>query len=251
MTEEMLEVPEELIPDSVPRLWGMLVLGTVMALSGGVIGYLIGMKRTKLKYEEILEREIQEAKEFYARRYKAGAFETPEQAAEMLGVEPPEVVETAFRQYRGDVQEPKQDPDVVVNVNVFGTDNTWDIEIEKSKREAQPDEPYVISKEEFQSGTSGYSQGSLSYFVEDDTLIDEQDQPLPDTESTVGEDNLNRFGHGSGDNRVVYIRNDRLEMEWEVVKHEGSYNKHVLGFDDHLEHADRRRPHRPPRRTDE
>ena len=53
---------------------------------------------------------------------------------------------------------------------------------------------------------------------------------IPDADDAVGEMNLHRFGHGSGDNNVVYIRNDRLENDFIVLRSQGEYAKEVLGL---------------------
>jgi hypothetical protein len=37
------------------------------------------------------------------------------------------------------------------------------------------------------------------------------------------------FGHGSGDPNVVYIRNEKLQAEYEVLRDPGSYEIEVLG----------------------
>jgi hypothetical protein len=50
---------------------------------------------------------------------------------------------------------------------------------------------------------------------------------LYDASEIVGQ-NL-RFGHGSKDPNVVYIRNPRLEMEMEILRDPSSYEKEVLG----------------------
>jgi hypothetical protein len=58
----------------------------------------------------------------------------------------------------------------------------------------------------------------------------------------VGDDNL-RFGYGSNDSNMVYVRNPRIEMDMEIVRSQGTYTKEVLGFDDEaeLKHSGRRR----------
>jgi hypothetical protein len=42
------------------------------------------------------------------------------------------------------------------------------------------------------------------------------------------------FGHGSGQEYVVYIRNDERRAEYEVTRVEGRYTIEVLGYE--LEH---------------
>jgi hypothetical protein len=57
--------------------------------------------------------------------------------------------------------------------------------------------------------------------------------PIPDVNATVGDGNLDRFGHRSKDPRVVYIRNEKLGIEYEVCKSDGSYAEEVGGFIKH------------------
>jgi hypothetical protein len=46
----------------------------------------------------------------------------------------------------------------------------------------------------------------------------------------IGEKNLSRFGHGSQDPSVVYVRNDQLELVYEVVRSPQSYSEEVHGI---------------------
>jgi hypothetical protein len=75
-------------------------------------------------------------------------------------------------------------------------------------------------------------------------LTDEVDTIVPDVDATVGVENMLRFGHGSGDPNVVYIRNPKLEADFEVTRSAGKYAKEVLGYDDgeHLQHSRGREP---------
>ncbi len=79
-------------------------------------------------------------------------------------------------------------------------------------------------------------QVSLTYFDGDDVLVDDRDQPVPDPDDSIGEDHLGRFGVGSKDNNIVYVRNDRLELDFEILRSNGKYAQEVLGFIEHSEH---------------
>jgi hypothetical protein len=54
---------------------------------------------------------------------------------------------------------------------------------------------------------------------------------VPDVEEVVGEENMERFGVGSDDNSIVYIRNDKLDVAFEVVLDQRSYAQVVMGAD--------------------
>ena len=56
----------------------------------------------------------------------------------------------------------------------------------------------------------------------------------PTVDELIGLDNL-RFGYGSEDSRVVYIRNEPLDLIISVQLARGSYKKLVLDMDDEPE----------------
>lgn len=254
--EDKLEAIEQVVTvtrNNPALIAGALILGAAV---GGVVGYKIAEKRLVTKFEDILAQEIAEAKEFYSRMNKTDQFSTPEGAVEALV--PPEAVE-AMQQYQGregqvpydkvPPREIKGEPEVVVEnatvvTNVFSDarpdPRDWDYDAELVIRETNPESPYVISFEEYQENEHSHEQATLTYFAGDDTLCDEKSVPIPDTEYSVGDDNLTRFGHGSHDRNVVYIRNERVGMDWEVIRSEGTYQHEVLSQSPReLRHSDR------------
>lgn len=113
--------------------------------------------------------------------------------------------------------------------NIFANSDDWDQEAEEASRTKTA--PYTIHKDEYFSGESGYTQYTFTYYSGDDILVDEKQIPEPiyRHDRVVGE---LRFGHGSGDRNVVYIRNDELAAEYEVIKSEGKYAVEVMGLED-------------------
>ena len=80
-----------------------------------------------------------------------------------------------------------------------------------------------------------FNQVTLTYFEGDEVLSDERDQTVDDVDGLAGEDNLQRFGHGSGDPNVLYIRNEHISLDMEILRSKGKYTHEVLGF---IEHSD-------------
>jgi len=240
--EEVLEVVED-----VEAAKNYVVLGAVVGFGLGVAvgvfaGYKIANAKLQAKYDVMLENEIAEAKAFYARVNKAD-FPTPESAVQVLRPEVADAAE-ALSNYQGNIPEQPEEPDVVVEVevnNVFDTKitDTWDQEEEEKTR--TPDKPYIIHENEYME-ENGFAQQTLTYYAGDKTLADERDEHIPDVDRTVGLENLLHFGHGTGDARTVFIRNERLKLDFEVVLSDGKFAHEVLG----LQHSDgydaRRRP---------
>lgn len=105
----------------------------------------------------------------------------------------------------------------------------WDYHAEKTRR--SPDIPYVIHYDE-RGEFADYTDMTLTYYEADDVLCNERDEIVPpeEREKLVGERNLERFGHGSNDANIVFIRNDSTELEIEVIKSPNSYAEEVHGF---------------------
>lgn len=227
---------------------GHLAIVSAIALGAGAgIAWFAAKRHYTAKFEEVLEQERLEIKAFYAQLHKKDEYATPGDAAEALGTQVvPVAAAKALQEYGSEnlndvaVQvtetvevEVHPEPELIQS-NVFRdreSKQPWDQEGEEAARETlSPGEPYIISAEEFGVNENDYDQKTLTYFAEDDVLVDEKDQPIDQIDMVVGEENLTHFGYGSNDNRIVLIRNDRLGMEFEVVKNEGSYSKLVLGF---------------------
>jgi hypothetical protein len=82
------------------------------------------------------------------------------------------------------------------------------------------DPPFVISQPDYAWGDEGieYQKTTLRYFPAQQTLLDEDEEPIDDVERYVGWRSLNRFGEESGNDDVVYVRNRRLETDFEVER---------------------------------
>lgn len=108
--------------------------------------------------------------------------------------------------------------------HIFGFDRA---EREHPEDDKPEDENiYVISYEDFSDTHKEYEKVSLTYYEEDDTLIDERDELVPCPAGLVG-DALERFGDMSDDENVVYVRNDNFALDFEITKVENGYFERV------------------------
>lgn len=229
-----------------PKL--VVLAGLVGAAAGAAGGYFFAKNKLKSFYEDLAAEEIGEAKRFYANLNKVDV-----ESGDVLS--PMEVLErthpaaaASLREYQGEKVEDletaldeqdeaqiarieervrHQEPEVEVTVNVFD-DPTFDL-VEETKYRTE-DKPYIITHDEYFAAEKDYEQISLTYYEQDDTLTDESDKPINEIDQMVGEDHLVRFGHGSKDKNIVYVRNDRLASDFEIIKSTGSYVEEVLGM---------------------
>jgi hypothetical protein len=112
--------------------------------------------------------------------------------------------------------------------NIFDNPNEdWDHEQELSSRD--PDQPYVIHADEYLADDMGWdSQQTVTWYEGDAILTDHKDRPIHNGYELIG-DCVKRFGHGSGDPNIVFVRNEKLQAEYEVIRDVGSYEEVVLG----------------------
>lgn len=90
--------------------------------------------------------------------------------------------------------------------------------------------PYVISFEEFCEGEDNHDKITITYYAGDGVLVDEEEEIIEDTERLVGDDNLiNKFGDGSDDPDVLYVRNERMGIDYEIVRQHTCYGEVVSG----------------------
>lgn len=224
-----------------------LVAAGIGGVIGATAGTLISARVLRAKYEAIANEEIASVKA----QYKIGEeFSLENMAAQYreevdtAGYSPTEgavLVDESAAQ-RDSIEESQQRAEPV-DRSVFGGDLVaFDVDAEDELRAANPNDPYIITKGEFESEESGFEQSTLTYHSGDDVLADARDEAIPNTEFTIGSTENLKFGYGSDDRNVVYIRNPKLRMEWEIVHSDGKFSVDVLGFDDEdaIVHSDRR-----------
>lgn len=93
-----------------------------------------------------------------------------------------------------------------------------------NKKEEKNDmkRPYVIEPEEY--GENDYPTISLWYFEGDGVLTDNhQRKIIRNVDELVGEDFADHFGEYEDDS--VFIRNDELEIDYEILRDERSFSE--------------------------
>lgn len=242
------------------KKFAVIVASVLSAAGGGATGYILASKRLEAKYAELSEREIREAKVYYDQKYKEGEYSDPAALAEKYedeeeeeDDEPETLTQVEMIKEASDILEnqqytsydrpEKQKVEEVVEVqqsikrNIFETeqatiqditDRDFDEAEELEKKNAG--RPYIITQESFFENDSDYSQTTLTWFEEDQVLVDENDQAIREVDRVIGLENL-RWGCGTrNEKNVVYISNDKLRAEYEVTRSFGSYTEEVLGF---------------------
>lgn len=222
------------------------VLTGITTFAGGLaVGYFLGKRDRKVVFipneSELakIQHDVDEMKERREAREAA--------AAEAKKPIVPEVTVAEHIQRKLDhVGEGTPEEVASVPHNVFAQQNwgEWDYEVEKRSRDSAT--PYVIHEEEFHTNELGFNQLSYLYYAGDDTLADIDLKPLYERHLITG-DNL-KFGHGSRDPNVVFIRNEERREEYEVTFDPGSHAFDVQGLEAEGPPIQHSAPpkHRPP-----
>jgi len=234
--------------------YGLLGVAIGAAI-GATTAFVIAYRKAETKYSKIADAEISEMREHYQAKGRALESEYAKRPVEDIvkdrgysspeaktDIKPPMAVPPPDTVTEDEVDTPEKRQRVIENLdeaetrvkNVFEEaqpTHEWDWHEERKRR--SPDNPYVVHYDERLE--MEYEDVTLTYYEGDDVLCNERDEviAIEERDELIGEGNLDRFGHGSNDVSVVYIRNDKLEILYEVVKSPNHYAEEVHGFMNH------------------
>lgn len=133
--------------------------------------------------------------------------------------------EEGMRRYQKEFMSDESDGGAVTHSIFTEDEDVWDQEAEEATRTTAA--PYVIHKDEYWREEMDYTQTTLTYYEGDNILVDQEDVPIYSFPAIVGD---LKFGHGSQDQNVFYVRNDALKAEYEIIKDRGRYEVIILGM---------------------
>jgi hypothetical protein len=226
---------------------GFLSFGMTVGIGlGFAAGFYIADHRLKTKYSKLAADEIHRIREHYHAKDVARKRKPP---IDEVRVEKEEIIRERPTRPSVPVNEPTP-----TNLNVFrGNDDEpmdlWDYKVELAKR--SPDAPYIIHLDEFKENEHEHEQVTYTYYEADDVMADSSDRQIEeDLDATFGLEWLSGpyWGHGSKDSNIVYIRNERLGLDFEIIRDRGSYAEQVSGT---IRHSATRPRRRHPRRFDD
>ena len=201
----------------------LIATAVVCLAAGGAIGYKVAEKKLGQEFEDRLERETNALRRMYKPDYKS-----PEDMVEALHGQ--EAAIKAFEQYSG--SEPKEPiPYHTIRKSTVEVPKEETTVVERTIFEVADDrgEIYVISAEENADAEAGYENVTWTYYARDGILTDNAEDVIEAPDNFLGIDALTKFGGISGDPNVVYIRNEILMIDYEIVRNPSSYVEVVLG----------------------
>lgn len=168
---------------------------------GAAIGAGVTWKLVKTKYENIAKEEIDEIREYYAKKNS----NMDDLACPDKFVESTEAEDNKVRDYN----------DIIKKEGYV--DYSEVKKEEKGAVEESFEGPVLIPEDEFADNPE-YSTETFIYYA-DDVLADQRNNVVNTADEIVGTE----YVFAIEDEDVVYIRNDELEMYYEIIKDPGEF----------------------------
>ena len=173
----------------------------IVFVAGAVIGAGVTAYFMNQYCEKRIHEEVQSVKDKWENDHK----KEPEVEIEEIKEEDP--IETA--DYTMSSEEIAEATDLVESV---GYKKKQEAELEARKNA----KPYMISQEEYSNGE--YEPIGLTYYSDNILATDDTMEPVEDVEGTVGFNSLSHLMQGGPDDDIIYVRNDRLRVDYEVMR---------------------------------
>lgn len=200
------------------------MLGKLLAMTlGGVVGGTVGYFLANLivyKVEEIAFAESEKELEELASELAKKDFDELE-AVEDIGLIP------TFPE--NEVRVPKKNYGMAKSSLDSLVSKYNPIEVKES------DEPYLLTEEEYQNDNGTVHQEALIYWAVDGQLTDIYNELIENPKKLVGSTTLTKFGFIQADKDILYVRNNKKNLDYEISRVEKSYAVEILGVDDEAE----------------
>lgn len=198
-----------------------------MLAIGGILGAGVARIILKRQYEEQIDIEIEELKEYYNSKYASPEVITGTRDIDPLknedtsehGVKHVDNYVKIAKRYGKDYSDPSE--------AVRELQDVVDNAPHQPTIDERSNQPYIITDEEFNEECLNYDKVTLFYYTVDDTLTDEQEQQIDDRQRLLGMENI----EPDEDPSALYVRNERLMIDYEITFIYGSYKDCVCGPD--------------------
>ena len=198
----------------------------VIFAAGAAIGVGGSFLYFKKKYKSEADNEINEVRQYYQKK-----IEKEKERLDKLENESNKI-DKAIEEYTEEVKDISKKTKVKYNKvsedekTQIGKENEEVKAEAESPEEDEPTKPYLITEEEFLNDKNDYDKISLTYYMFDDTLADESDEMI-DIEENISSDIYNQI---AGSDEDLYVRNNVLQTDFEIMRVEGSFHDRYGGF---------------------
>lgn len=213
------------------------------SIGGGLLGYVLARSRARREYAARLDQAVAEVKAHYARP----VFAKPNAKAEIVeftgrrtwaGLVKNTLSEPVHDDLEGiddgPVDGDAADEDSGGGRNGAESEGTSILQVlgaESPEAVGEPDGPFQITEAAFgELNDEGFQTISVTYYSADKVLVDDKDDPIRDKIGTIGTSNPLGFSQMGDDPQIRYVRNRRLEVDFEILLDARSFAETVLGY---------------------
>jgi hypothetical protein len=212
----------------------------IIFVGGAAVGALTTYKLIKDKYEKFAQDEIDSVLD-YNRRRRANVERALEKSEKREPVS--EMTDEQYeKRYKNVVRKNHYNPDIRPRGRDFDEPDPDDGNGEEELRQqtmafnvhniVDYEPPHVISIDSFSDDMQHFDKLTLHYYEVDETLVDEREELISNVEDLIGDECLDCFGQDSNDPDIVYVRNERLASDFEIIRLPQSYQETVIGKDE-------------------
>lgn len=199
------------------------------ALLGAAGGYFLADRLIKKKYELMAQQEINEVKSMYlAKCRKLDDIKKNDEQKSIIATFNPSNVSVDHLDIDKEIKNKINDMYGILSKTKYSNslsatnlDGSEDRFIEDEPPIENLETPYVITPRDFVHTKRYYDKITLLYYEDDGTLATESDNMIEDIDVAIGDSSLDHFGEYEED--AVYVRNDRLSTDYEVLLQHGSF----------------------------
>ena len=177
------------------------ITNVIIFAAGLAIGSVVSWKILESKYKKIAQEEIDSVKEVFSKKQKNPVEKTEETVQNI----------------------PRVDKETVIEYEKIVNNTGYSKTEDKKGGNVMVDRPYVITPNEF-GEFYDYDTESLTYYA-DGVVADDFNNVIDDIDNIIGEDSLNHFGEYEDDS--VFVRNDALRTDYEILMDEREYSSVV------------------------
>jgi len=194
------------------------------------IGVGVGVLAVKKYYKDLAEDEIESVKEHYGKNKR---FEPKDSTACAESKKMKEDPDTIDRKKKRNVTNPLTRSSADENDYKKAKKNYNSMSLhpvdeeEMNPPNTDKTQPYLIDSEEFADTFDNHEKVCLYYYRIDDVLTEENEEVLMDRENVVGFEAIKELDIEP----TVWVRNERLDIDYEIMALNKSYQETVHGID--------------------
>lgn len=184
-----------------------LLINACVLIAGATIGSVATWRFLKTKYDQLNKEDLESMREYYEKKYNTQNESYNDEEVKEEDEKDPS--DRSLEEIRG-------------IVNDLGYKKDSDVE-NKNEEEEEDDMlgPEYIAPEE--TWERDYPTLSLTYFEGDGVLANDDGKIIDNVDELVGEDFASHFGEYEDDS--VYVRNEKMKVQYEILRDYGSYSE--------------------------